>query len=97
VQSLTSKTGRHAVNAAPIEGALHQPESSRHSPQELESLQQRLGYRFTRVELLQQACTHSDDRSCLSYKQLAFVGDAALWCMFAQYAFHTFPDEDPRR
>lgn len=34
----------------------------------------------------------------LSYRQLAFVGDAALWMLFAEHAFHKFGDtEDPIR
>eukprot|EP00775_Hariotina_reticulata_P003917 gene3917-4171_t len=33
-----------------------------------------------------------------SYRQLAFVGDAALWLLFAEHAFHTYGHlEDPSR
>uniref|UniRef100_A0A383VZQ5 RNase III domain-containing protein n=1 Tax=Tetradesmus obliquus TaxID=3088 RepID=A0A383VZQ5_TETOB len=62
----------------------------------LQQLQEFLGFEFRREELLAQACTHSADKQALSYRQLAFVGDAALWMLFAQHAFHTFgQQEDP--
>lgn len=34
----------------------------------------------------------------LSYRQLAFLGDAVLWLLFAEHAFNKFgPFEDPIR
>jgi ribonuclease-3 len=60
------------------------------------ALQQRLGYTFQNPALLQQACTHSEDRSMPSYKELGFVGDAVLWALFAEHAFHCSTDT-PRR
>ncbi|KAF6263787.1 ribonuclease III domain-containing protein [Scenedesmus sp. NREL 46B-D3] len=71
-----------------------------HSPgrdsSSLQQLQEFLGYHFRKEELLAQACTHSADKQALSYRQLAFVGDAALWMLFAEHAFHKFGEqEDP--
>jgi hypothetical protein len=41
---------------------------------------------------------HLHPLQALSYRQLAFVGDAALWMLFAEHAFHTFgQQEDPIR
>lgn len=44
------------------------------APRALHPLEVFLGYSFAQPQLLQQACTHNDDRAELSYSQLAFVG-----------------------
>lgn len=47
-----------------------------------------LGYKFDQPQLLQQALTYSADRARLSFAQLAFVGDAALWLLACEWLFH---------
>lgn len=66
-------------------------------PPDPTSLQLLLGYRFLDAALLRQACTHDDDPGALSYRQLGFVGDAALNLLFAQHLMEAHHQEDPRR
>ena len=63
----------------------------------LERLQQRLGYRFARPELLDRALTHRSYANELgleeNYERLEFLGDAVLGLATAERLF----DERPRR
>ncbi|KAF8059677.1 IPI1 [Scenedesmus sp. PABB004] len=63
----------------------------------LAELEHFLGHRFARPELLAQACTfvHSADKATASYRQLAFLGDAALWLVFAEHAVTRGAHEHP--
>lgn len=65
--------------------------------QNLNSLQEILGYRFTNIALLETALTH---RSCLnqpgvteSYERLEFLGDAILEMLISVYLFNKYPDK----
>lgn len=50
------------------------------------------------ITLLEQACTHDLTGDQPSYRELAFVGDAALWLLFAEHAFKAYGSlEDPIR
>jgi hypothetical protein len=50
------------------------------------------------LTLLDQACTHDPTGAQPSYRELAFVGDAALWLLFCEHAFKTYGStEDPIR
>lgn len=51
------------------------------------------------ITLLDQACTHDPSGTCPSYRELAFVGDAALWLLFAEHAVRSYgcAGEDPVR
>ena len=58
---------------------------------ELDRLQDALGVRFSRVELLELALTH---RSCgaANNERLEFLGDSILNHVVAEYLFQAFPD-----
>ena len=60
-----------------------------------EGLEQKLGHRFARLELLELALTHSsapgDGRS---NQRLEFLGDRVLGLVVAQALYERFPDED---
>lgn len=50
------------------------------------------------IDLLYQACTHDSTGSQPSYRELAFLGDAVLWLLFAEHAFKAYGStEDPIR
>ncbi len=58
------------------------------------SLQSRLGYRFERVELLQQALTHSsyaNENEALDNERLEFLGDAVLELCTRDLLMRRFP------
>ncbi|QIQ21795.1 ribonuclease III [Zophobihabitans entericus] len=56
----------------------------------IERLQKQLGYRFNKIELLQQALTHrSADKS--HNERLEFLGDSILSFVIANELFHRFP------
>jgi ribonuclease-3 len=55
------------------------------------ALEQRLGHRFTRVDLLEQALTHASFGST-DNERLEFLGDAVLGCAIAEELFARFPD-----
>jgi|SRR5215469_11990312 len=72
-------------------------------PRDIASLEQNLGYRFRRRELLEQALTHSSqarEREALrpgspgkigDNEQLEFLGDAVLSLVTTEALFHRFP------
>ena len=58
---------------------------------DLDSLQQRIDYRFKNVSLAQQALTHRSAR-LENNERLEFLGDAALGFLIAEQAWHAHPD-----
>ena len=72
-------------------------------PRDIASLEQNLGYRFRRRELLEQALTHSSQARELEAlrpgnpgkigdnEQLEFLGDAVLSLVTTEALFHRFP------
>jgi len=59
----------------------------------LDALQQRLGYRFSKPELLQQALTHRS-HSAQHNERLEFLGDSVLNCAVADMLFGMFSKLD---
>jgi len=61
---------------------------------ELERLEERLGYEFNRPELLGRALTHSSlsHRGVPHNERLEFLGDSVLETVICEYLFQTFPD-----
>lgn len=65
----------------------------------LAKLQQRIGYTFKDLSLLEQACTHpsyhllQEGESLLNNQRLEFLGDAVLSMVLAQALFSLYPDE----
>ncbi len=57
----------------------------------LEAFCKRLGYSFTRPELLREALTHRS-HSASNNERLEFLGDAVLNCAIAGLIFQSFPD-----
>lgn len=55
----------------------------------LDALQQRLGYRFSKPELLQQALTHRS-HSAMHNERLEFLGDSILNCAVADMLYGMF-------
>jgi len=64
----------------------------------LDQLTSRLGYRFSRPELLQQALTHPSLQPGSAgrgpYERLEFLGDRVLGLVVAEMLFHQFPAEN---
>ncbi|HEY8596096.1 MAG TPA: ribonuclease III [Devosiaceae bacterium] len=63
---------------------------------DLEALQQRLGYSFRQVELLERALTHSSaispaKRTERSYQRLEFLGDRVLGLVIADLLHRSYP------
>lgn len=59
----------------------------------LENLQEKIGYRFTNSELLIQALTHqsyANDNSTISYERLEFLGDAVIELVVSDYIYKNF-------
>src|SRR4029077_6255372 len=73
-------------------------------PRDITRLEELLGHRFARPELLQQALTHTsearelealqppDGRRVGDNEQLEFLGDAVLGFITTEELFHRFPD-----
>eukprot|EP00877_Chromochloris_zofingiensis_P010766 jgi/Chrzof1/5943/Cz16g21130.t1 len=81
-----------AVHPCNSHNPQHPPSSTALQPAsgaaaDLCGLQTLLQYTFQSPHLLRQACTHADNKAALSYHQLAFVGDAALYMLFADCAY----------
>ena len=63
----------------------------------MSSLEEKIGYRFKRGELLQQALTHSSfgyENSCPHNERLEFLGDAILGYVVSRKLFEHFPEKD---
>lgn len=56
---------------------------------DLAALEERLGYRFTTPDLLEQAVTHRS-HGAVHNERLEFLGDAVLNCTIAQLLFHKY-------
>jgi ribonuclease-3 len=70
---------------------------------DVEALQERLGVKFGRPELLAQAMVHrsyvneAPDRSIQSNERLEFLGDAVLGCVIARWLYDRYPHLDEGR
>jgi ribonuclease III len=78
-------------------GAKRAAGAESHDPS-LEALQERLGYRFRRSELLVEALTHpsfaqQDGHRVPHYQRLEFLGDAVLNLILAERLYHDLPGE----
>lgn len=66
-----------------------------HLSTELTSLQERLGYRFRREELLEQALTHKsfahESGNGAHNESMEFLGDAVLGFVVTDFIYHEFP------
>lgn len=64
------------------------------TPEQLESLQARLGHHFTDVALLHRALTHASatDQRKESNERLEFLGDAVLGLVCCELIYSLFPD-----
>jgi ribonuclease-3 len=64
-------------------------------PEDLERLQEELGYRFRALELLREALTHrsyaNEQELELNYERLEFLGDAVLALVSAQWLYLRHP------
>ncbi|MCH5344410.1 MAG: ribonuclease III [Acetatifactor sp.] len=64
----------------------------------LQLLEERIGYRFQKPELLKQALTHSSFTNeqkinkAKNYERLEFLGDAVLEVVSSEFLFHSHPD-----
>lgn len=62
---------------------------------DIRQLQERIGYRFSNVNLLHAALTHASAnfgrQGAPNYERLEFLGDRVLGLAIAQYLFETFP------
>ncbi len=61
---------------------------------ELEVLQERLGYRFKEKKLLIEALTHKSFKQPYNNERLEFLGDAVLDLVVGEYLFRNFPHHD---
>lgn len=57
-------------------------------------LEQRIGYRFKRPELLKEALTHKSFKQPYNNERLEFLGDAVLDLIVGEYLFERFPGHD---
>ena len=64
----------------------------------IKDLETAIGYRFSNIQLLQNALTHSSyanerwHNSLLSNERLEFLGDSVLGMLVAQYLYQSFPN-----
>lgn len=61
---------------------------------ELDVLQERLGYRFKEKKLLIEALTHKSFKQPYNNERLEFLGDAVLDLVVGEYLFKNFPRHD---
>ena len=64
-------------------------------PDNLESCEQRIGYRFTDRSLLRRCLTHSSSAETRldSNERLEFLGDAVLGLVICEHLFQLYPDQ----
>ncbi|CAI9088374.1 OLC1v1022683C1 [Oldenlandia corymbosa var. corymbosa] len=60
----------------------------------LRAVEKVLQYKFGRVELLEEALTHSSYTDSACYERLEFIGDSALGLAVSNYVFLTYPNLD---
>ena len=61
---------------------------------DLQALQQQLGYRFQNTELLIEALTHKSYKQPYNNERLEFLGDAVLDLIVGEYLYKKFPEFD---
>jgi ribonuclease-3 len=57
-------------------------------------LEERLGYKFKKQELIIEALTHKSYKKPYNNERLEFLGDAVLDLIVGEFLFHKFPDSD---
>lgn len=57
------------------------------------TFQNKIGYTFSDIRLLQTALTHSSVRKKENYERLEFLGDRVLGVIVAELLYHRFPEE----
>jgi len=62
--------------------------------EQLEQLQQRLGYHFKNSQLLAEALTHKSYKKPYNNERLEFLGDAVLDLIIGEFLFTRFPKSD---
>ncbi len=70
-------------------------EAKKVSAPALTMLEERIGYRFRNISLLETALTHasySNENAVDSYERLEFLGDAVLQIVISRYLFERFDD-----
>src|SRR5258708_18298898 len=77
------------INDAPGSGSVARSTRSSAGPVDRERLQQHIGYRFSRPELLLRALTHRS-HGALHNERLEFLGDSILNCVVAAELFERF-------
>jgi ribonuclease III len=60
----------------------------------MDSLEQRLGYKFTNKQLLIEALTHKSYKQPYDNERLEFLGDAVLDLIVGEYLYKKFPKSD---
>lgn len=61
------------------------------SPHDPRRLCEKLGYAFTRPDLLERALTHRS-YAADHYERIEFLGDSVLGCIVAKHLYHGYPD-----
>jgi len=57
-------------------------------------LEERLGYKFKKQELIIEALTHKSYKKSYNNERLEFLGDAVLDLIVGEFLFHKFPNSD---
>jgi ribonuclease-3 len=70
------------------------PDAGPHTPEDYERCQQRIGYRFNDLQLLESSLTHASgaDHRLSSNERLEFLGDAILGLVVCEDLYREFPD-----
>src|SRR6266704_4135439 len=79
------------INNTPGSGSVARSAGSSTGSVDRERLQQHIGYRFSRPELLSRALTHRS-HSALHNERLEFLGDSVLNCVVAAELFERFAE-----
>src|SRR6266705_3369707 len=79
------------INNTPESGSVARSAGSSTGSVDRERLQQHIGYRFSRPELLSRALTHRS-HSALHNERLEFLGDSVLNCVVAAELFERFAE-----
>src|SRR5438105_11032045 len=74
---------------------LPHPAADRDDPGRLQRCEQRLGYEFRDIQLLEAALTHASgaDHRLSSNERLEFLGDAVLGVVVCEQLFQQFPEQ----
>ncbi len=60
----------------------------------IQALEEKLGYRFQDRKLIVEALTHKSYKKPYNNERLEFLGDAVLDLIVGEFLFHKFPDSD---